>query len=134
MEANIGRFGPYVRYKSTFASIKEKDGDDPMTIELDRAVELIEEKLEADKNKFIATFDDEKPVIQVLNGRYGPYIKSGRRNYKIPKDVEDPKTLTREDCLAIMEEAGKKGGAKKKTTKKSSAKKSTTKKSSAKKK
>lgn len=134
VEANIGRFGPYVRYKSTFASIKEKDGDDPMTIELDRAVELIEEKLEADKNKFIATFDDEKPVIQVLNGRYGPYIKSGRRNYKIPKDVEDPKTLTREDCLAIMEEAGKKGGAKKKTTKKSSAKKSTTKKSSAKKK
>lgn len=107
IEANIGRFGPYVRYKSTFASIKEEDGDDPMTIELDRAIEIMEAKLKADAEKFIAIFEDEKPVIQVLNGRYGPYIKSGRRNYKIPKDVEDPKTLTREDCLAIMEEAGK---------------------------
>jgi DNA topoisomerase-1 len=107
IEANIGRFGPYVRYKSTFASIKEEDGDDPMTIELDRAIEIMEAKLKADAEKFIATFEDEKPVIQVLNGRYGPYIKSGRRNFKIPKDVEDPKTLTREDCLAIMEEAGK---------------------------
>lgn len=119
IQANIGRFGPYVRYKSTFASIKEADGDDPMTIELPRAIELIEAKLEADKNKYINVFEDEKPVIQVLNGRYGPYIKSGRRNYKIPKEVEDPKTLSREDCLAIMEEAGKKkkggkGKAKKK--------------------
>jgi len=115
IQANIGRFGPYVRYKSTFASIKPEEGDDPMTIELDRAIEVMEAKLKADAEKFIATFDDAKPVIQVLNGRYGPYIKSGRRNYKIPKEVEDPKTLTREDCLAIMEEAGK---TKKKSPKK----------------
>ena len=117
VEANIGRFGPYVRYKSTFASLKADEGDDPMTIELPRAIELIEAKLEADRQKFIKVFDDEKPVIQVLNGRYGPYLKSGRRNFKLPKDIEDPKSLTREDCLAIIEEAGskkKKGGGRKK--------------------
>lgn len=118
LQANIGRFGPYVRYKSTFASLKEEEGDDPMTIELPRAIELIEAKLEADKNKYINVFDEEKPVIQVLNGRYGPYIKSGRRNYKIPKEIEDPKALTRQDCLAIMEEAGKKKKTSKGKTKK----------------
>jgi DNA topoisomerase-1 len=117
VEANIGRFGPYVRYKSTFASLKESEGDDPMSVNLERAIELIEQKIEADKKKFIKVFEDEKPVIQVLNGRYGPYIKSGRRNYRIPKDVENPAELSREDCLAIMEESSsKKSTAKKKTT------------------
>ncbi len=110
VEANIGRFGPYVRHKSTFASLVEDKGDDPMTVDLPRAIALIEAKREADRNKFIAVFDEEKPEIQVLNGRYGPYIKSGRRNFKIPKEIEDPSKLSREDCLAIMEEAGKKKG------------------------
>jgi Uncharacterized C-terminal domain of topoisomerase IA len=81
-----------------------------MTVDLPRAIALIEAKREADRNKFIAVFDEEKPEIQVLNGRYGPYIKSGRRNFKIPKEIEDPSKLSREDCLAIMEEAGKKKG------------------------
>jgi DNA topoisomerase-1 len=99
--ANIGRFGPYVKIGSTFVSMKPKEGDDPMTIELDRAIELIEAKREADKNKFIAVFDEEEPKIEVLNGRYGPYIKSGKNNYKIPKDT-DPKRLTREACEEII--------------------------------
>lgn len=120
ISANVGRFGPYVKYKNVFASIKAADGDDPMTIELDRAVEIIEAKLEADKNKYIKVFDAAKPVIEVLNGRYGPYLKSGRKNYKLPKDIEDPSKLTREEAEAIIEEAAKKPTktrAKKTTTK-----------------
>ncbi len=101
VSANVGRFGPYVRYGNNFVSMKPKEGDDPMSITLDRAIELIKAKQEADKNKFIARFDEEKPVIEVLNGRYGPYIKSGRKNYKIPKDT-DPAKLTWEDCLEII--------------------------------
>ncbi len=102
--ANVGRFGPYVKYGSTFVSMKPKEGDDPLSISLERAKELIEAKKEADKNKFIAVFDDVEPKIEVLNGRYGPYIKAGRSNYKIPKDI-DPKTLTREACEHIIAEA-----------------------------
>jgi DNA topoisomerase-1 len=123
IDANIGRYGPYIRYKSTFASINPEDGDDPMTIKLERAIKIMEAKLKADAEKFINVFDDEKPVIQVLNGRYGPYLKSGRRNYKIPKDVENPKSLTREDCLAIMQEAGKNKKKKPAVKKKNTAKK-----------
>lgn len=110
VEANVGRFGPYVRYKNTFASLNAKEGDDPMTVGLERAIELIEAKIEADKHKYIKTFDEEKPVIQVLNGRYGPYLKKGRRNFKIPKEVEKPEELTREECEKIIEEAGQKKG------------------------
>jgi DNA topoisomerase-1 len=139
VEANIGRFGPYVRWKSTFASLRKDEGDDPMTVDLDRAIALIEAKVEADKHKYIKTFDEAKPVIQVLNGRYGPYLKKGRRNFKIPKEVEEPAALTREECEKIIEEAGSKkasgkgakGGKakkastaqKKKTTKSSTSKK-----------
>ena len=101
VSANVGRFGPYVRHGNNFVSMKPKEGDDPMSITLERAIELIKAKQQADKEKFIARFDEEKPVIEVLNGRYGPYIKSGRKNYKIPKDKE-PATLTREECLEIM--------------------------------
>lgn len=104
VEANIGRFGPYVRHGKSFVSLKPKEGDDPYSVDLERAIELIEAKKEADKNKFIAVFDKEKPEIQVLRGRYGPYIKSGRSNYKIPKD-RVPEELTREDCLEIMSAA-----------------------------
>lgn len=120
ISANVGRFGPYVKYKNVFASIKAADGDDPMTIELDRAIEIIEAKLEADKNKYIKVFDEAKPVIEVLNGRYGPYLKSGRKNYKLPKEIEDPSKLSREEAEAIIEEAAKKPTktrAKKTTTK-----------------
>ena len=97
----LGRFGPYIRFGKTFVSIKPKEGDDPMTIDLERSIELIEAKLKADAENNIASFDDGK--VKVLNGRFGPYVKIGRKNYKIPKDT-DPKSLTHEDCLKLAEE------------------------------
>jgi DNA topoisomerase-1 len=136
----IGRFGPYVRHDGKFVSIKEKDGDDPLTIELPRCIELIEAKRQADREKFIKSFDEEEPLIEILKGRWGPYIKIEKKNVKIPKDV-DPLTLTREDCLKLEEvhdktkKGGKKAPAKKAAAKKKPAakKKATAKKTTAKK-
>ncbi len=113
--AAIGRFGPYIRHDSKFASLK-KDVDDVMTIELDRAIELIEEKRQADKEKFINSFEEEG--IEVLNGRWGPYIKFKKKNFKIPKDVE-AKSLTLEECQELIKNpysARRKAPAKKKST------------------
>jgi DNA topoisomerase-1 len=104
--AAIGRFGPYIRHDSKFVSLK---GDDsPYTIEQDRAIELIEAKRKADAEKLIKSFD-ENPDVQVLNGRYGPYIKAGKKNVKIPKEKE-PKDLTLEECLTLAENAPEKKG------------------------
>lgn len=100
---SIGRFGPYVRHNNKFVSLKKED--DPATITKERAIELIKEKREKDKNKYIKTFEDEG--IQVLNGRWGPYISHKKKNYKVPKD-KDPKELTLEDCKKIISEAGTK--------------------------
>ncbi len=128
---NFGRFGPYVRHDGKFASLKPKEGDDPYEIELDRAIELIEQKREADRNKFIQTFDDKEPIIEVLNGRWGPYLKMEKKNYKIPKDV-DPKKLTRAEAEELIKNPPKpkrkpakkkKGVGKKTTAKKTSSKK-----------
>ncbi len=107
----IGRFGPYVRHHSKFYSLK-KGEDDPMTITLERAIELIETKRAEDKNKLIKSFTEE-PDIQVLNGRYGPYISVGKSNFKIPKS-KDPASLTLEECQAIIKSGGKKPVKKKK--------------------
>ena len=98
VSANIGRFGPYVRYGSKFVSIKEGD---PYSITLEEAQVLIDEKKKADANRIIQSFDD---GIQVLNGRYGPYVTDGKKNGKIPKDT-DPKELTHEQCKEIIENA-----------------------------
>jgi DNA topoisomerase-1 len=120
--AAIGRFGPYIRHDSKFASLK-KDVDDVMTIELDRAIELIEEKRQADREKFIKSFEEQG--IQVLNGRWGPYITFEKKNFKIPKDVE-AKDLTLEDCQELIKnpyKAQRKAAPKKTTTKKAPAKK-----------
>ena len=105
--AAIGRFGPYLRYKGKFTSIKKTDDEDPLTIKLDRAIELIKIKIQADKDRLINNFDGE-PLIQVLNGRYGPFVqvtpeKGKKINLKIPKDTE-PKSLNREDCLSLLRE------------------------------
>jgi len=81
----VGRFGPYVRYDKLFVSIPK--GTDPMEISLDEAVELIKNKIEAQEKKFIKVFDAD-PDMQVLNGRYGPYISYQKKNYKIPENVE----------------------------------------------
>jgi len=96
VSANIGRFGPYVRYGTKFVSIK---GDDPYTITFERALELIAEKQIADANRLIRDFPD--AGIQVLNGRYGPYVTNKEKNAKIPKD-KAPTALTLEDCVALL--------------------------------
>ncbi|MGF1532911.1 MAG: type I DNA topoisomerase [Bernardetiaceae bacterium] len=102
--ANIGRFGPYLRHDSKFTSIPKEH--DPYTIEEGLAIELILAKREADAKKHIKSFP-ENPDIQILNGRWGPYIKAGKKNVKIPKDVE-PESLTLEQCLELAEKAPEK--------------------------
>jgi DNA topoisomerase-1 len=103
---NIGRFGPYVLHDKKFVSIPK--GEDPYIITFDRAIELIKAKREADANKTIKLFE-ENPDIQVLNGRYGPYIKAGKKNVKIPKGKE-PADLTLEECLDLAEKAPERKG------------------------
>jgi DNA topoisomerase-1 len=97
VSAAIGRFGPFVKHHKVYASLKP--GDDPYTIELPRALELLREKAEAAANRIIAAFDD--GAIQVLNGKYGPYITDGSKNARVPKDRE-PSTLTREECVELL--------------------------------
>jgi DNA topoisomerase-1 len=93
---NVGRFGPYVKYGAKYVSLK---GDDPYEITPERALEVIRDKAVADANRLILDFPD--AGIQVLNGRYGPYITDKQRNAKIPKDKE-PKSLTLEECRALL--------------------------------
>jgi len=102
--ANVGRFGPYVRYGSKFVSLKLED--DPHTINLERALELIAGKKKADAEKEIKIFGDSG--ISILNGRYGPYITDGKKNAKIPKDRE-PASLTLEESQTILSEAPARG-------------------------
>ncbi|MDR1021878.1 MAG: type I DNA topoisomerase [Prevotellaceae bacterium] len=96
---SVGRFGPYVRHDEKFTSLK-RNVDDPMTVTLERAVELIEEKRKMEREKVIKTFA-ENEELQVLNGRYGPYLACSGVNYKIPKDTE-PSALTYKQCVDIM--------------------------------
>jgi DNA topoisomerase-1 len=119
VSASIGRFGPYVRYGEKFVSIR---GDDPYTITLDTALEFVRQKKEEDANRLIQDFGDEG--IQVLNGRYGPYITDKAKNARVPKD-RDPKGLTLEECKEMLAAAParRRAGAKKKTKKKAAAKK-----------
>lgn len=146
----IGRFGPYVSHDKKFVSIPKEF--DPYTITYEKAVELIQNKRIADANRTIKLFP-ENPDIQVLNGRFGPYIKAGTKNVKIPKD-KDPKELTLEECVELAANAPerkgrfgrfaakkteapaaeKKAPAKKTAAKKTAAKKTPAKKTAAKKK
>ncbi len=98
--AAIGRFGPYVRHKSKFYSLGKLY--DPHTITIEEAIEVIEAKRKADREKLIKTFEED-PEMQILNGRWGPYIKKGKTNFKIPKGTE-AKDLSYEDCLEIIKE------------------------------
>ncbi len=138
VSTNIGRFGPYVKYGSKYVSLKVKEGDDPFTLTLERALELVKEKKEFDATREIKVFAD--AGIKILRGRYGPYITDGTKNARIPKDVEDPETLTLETCQELIEKAPmpkskrKKKAAKKKVVKKKTVKKKTVKKKAAKKK
>src|SRR5579885_3486009 len=118
VSAGIGRFGPFVRKGKIYASLKGED--DPHTVSLERALYLIREKQELIANRVITDFGD---GIQILNGRYGPYITDGEKNARIPKDRE-PKSLTHEECKALLAEAPVRGqrGAKKAAAKKAAAK------------
>ncbi len=125
ISSNIGRFGPYVRYGNKFVSLKD---DDPYTVSLERALELIEEKKLFDANRIINTFEQEG--IQVLNGRFGPYVTDGERNARVPKDT-DPKSLDLTACLKLLENAPKRkkrGSKKKLVVKKAVTRKKTSKK------
>jgi DNA topoisomerase I len=97
--ANVGRFGPYVQVGKLFVSIK---GQDPLTIQEDKARLLIEDKKEAEKRRVVADYGK----IKVLRGPYGPYITDGKTNAKIPKDT-DPKTITEQKAKQILQAAPK---------------------------
>ncbi len=110
-----GRFGPYVKYEDKYISLPK--GEQLGTITLERAIELIEQKRQAEANKFIKEFP-ENPNVKVVNGMYGPYLAVGKRNVRIPKET-DAASLTLEECLALAGEPaeGKKVTAKKAATK-----------------
>ncbi|HEY5739986.1 MAG TPA: DNA topoisomerase I [Gammaproteobacteria bacterium] len=140
ISTNIGRFGPYVKYDGKFVSLKVKEGDDPYTITLERALELVAEKKEFDANREIKLFDGTD--VKILRGRYGPYITDGIKNARIPKEVEDPASLDLATCQELIEKAplprskrkkvaAKKKAASSKTAKKKSKKKAATKKAAA---
>ncbi|RUL76004.1 DNA topoisomerase I [Dyella choica] len=135
VSVGVGRFGPFVKQGSTYASLKAED--DPYTIELPRALQIVQEKLELIANRIIKDFGN---GVQVLNGRFGPYITDGEKNARIPKDQE-PKELTETQCLELLAAAPVKKGrfgkktasAKKAPAKKAAVKKAAPKKAAAKK-
>lgn len=127
MKVNEGRFGPYVQHDSKYYSLPKEA--DLFAVSAEQAIALIEAKRITDSQKVITAFKQD-PDVQVLNGRFGPYIKAGSLNVKIPKNL-DPKELTYEDCQKLIEQAGGKpeksagtgrGGFKKKTTSTTDAK------------
>lgn len=103
VKANVGRFGPYVQIGKTFVSIPKEE--DPMTITLDRALELFEEKKSADASKVLKSFP-EREDIQILDGKWGAYLKIGKNNYKLPKGTEIS-DMDLEKCLSLAEEQDK---------------------------
>jgi DNA topoisomerase I len=101
MVVGVGKFGPYIRFKGKFYSLK-KGVDDPYEVTIERALEIISEKNESEKNKVIKDFGE----IMVLNGRYGPYLTKDKQNYRLPKGT-DAQKLTREMCLEIIGKSDK---------------------------
>ena len=116
--AAIGRFGPFIRHDGKFISIPKQFT--PLAITLDEAIELINDKRKKDEQRFLKKFEEE-PELEILNGRYGPYISYQKKNYKIPKSVKKPEELSLEEARKIIEDAEKnpapakkRGAAKKK--------------------
>lgn len=135
--AAIGRFGPFVKWGSLYASLRVKEGDDPFSIEIDRAIKLIEDKVNGVNAALIQKFE-ERPEIQIIQGRFGPYIKREKDNFKLPKGV-DAKTISLPDVLAAIAEQEANPSAKKKAasrkpgaTKKAAPKKAASKKAASK--
>lgn len=116
MVAAVGRFGPFIRHDGKFISIP-KDLN-PLSITVEEAIVLIDEKRKKDEQRFLKKFKED-PDLEILNGRYGPYITYKKTNYRIPKTVTEPEKLTLEDCMKIITEAAEKPATpKKRTTKK----------------
>ncbi|MBO5058305.1 MAG: DNA topoisomerase I, partial [Prevotella sp.] len=96
-----GRFGPYVQHNKMYVSIPKNE--DPMTLTLERAVELIEEKRRMEAKRHLKAFAED-PKMEILNGRYGPYICYNGKNYKLPKAMhEKVQELTLEECMGVVE-------------------------------
>lgn len=113
--AAIGRFGPFIRHDGKFVSIpKDKN---PISITLEEAIELIQQKREKDENRFIKKFEED-PELEILNGRYGPYIAYKGKNYRIPKTGYTPAEMTLADCMKLISEADQKPATKKRVTRK----------------
>ena len=101
ISVGIGKFGPYVRHDNKFISIPK--GIDPLAITLEEAIGLVEEKRDEDRRRVLRTFAED-PELQLLNGRYGPYLSKGGKNYKLPRS-KNTEQLSYEDCMAIIQEA-----------------------------
>lgn len=126
VQVSIGRFGPYVKHNNKFYSLPKED--DPYTVSYDRAIEVIEEKREAERKRTILSFEHDEGTVKLLRGRFGPYISYNKKNFKIPKD-KDGEQLTQEECIEIINDPenqsgkgkGKKAGTKKAANKKGGA-------------
>ncbi|MCR5013317.1 MAG: DNA topoisomerase I, partial [Bacteroidales bacterium] len=112
VSVSVGRFGPYVKHNNAFFSLAKTDN--PATIDIERAIEIIEEKRKKDVENTLATFDND-PDMKVLNGRFGPYISYKKKNYRIPKDV-DPHALSYEECMKLVEATTPKTAPKRRAT------------------
>ncbi len=119
IEANVGKFGPYIRHDNKFVSIPKTLS--PQSITLEEAIELIEQKRQEDNNRLIKRYDEDAE-LEILNGRYGAYISYKKKNYKLPKGT-DATTLSYTDCMRIIEEADKNPATPKRTSRKTTTKK-----------
>jgi DNA topoisomerase-1 len=113
IEASIGRFGPYLKYQNQFYTLPKEE--DPLTVTEERAIQVIQDKQKADAEKVIKTFQEDINM-QILNGRWGPYLKVGKKNIKLPKDI-DPKKLSFAECHKLAESAMPIATAKKRSNK-----------------
>ena len=102
---DIGRYGPYIRHDGKFISIKKDSNDDPYTLDLEKAIELIKAKREADAKALLKVFEEDEDV-RIIEGRWGPYIKAGKSNVKIPKG-EDYTTIDWARAQELIEEYAK---------------------------
>ena len=125
LTVGTGKFGPYIHYGKIYVSVPKTI--DPLEITMEEALDLLKDKEESDAKKHLKKFDEE-PGLEIMNGRYGPYIAYRGVNYKIPRTVKDPSSLTLEACQEIVakeeqrkgskETAGAEGGATPKATRK----------------
>jgi DNA topoisomerase-1 len=104
VSVGTGRFGPYVLHCKKYVSLPK--GADPMSIDLDEAIKLIEERRKSEASAHLKTFEEDAEM-EVMNGRFGPYLKYRGTNYKLSKSIKDPVSLTYDECMAIVERADK---------------------------